>query len=187
MATNVTALLPEDRDLFHDFICDIIDVDAASPAITADTRAVVKALDLVLRDSQDVERRAWALRVRAALAEDGTRSQVDNVRKAKKTVFHKPNPGAQGVGAAAPLTIPARVGVKFAGERAYQQPLWWDLTWGDFAGYLANMEKRLARQEEKVEAFRFVSSLRAKYPETATPGEALRRDGIDPQSIDLAA
>ena len=48
---------------------------------------------------------------------------------------------------------------------------------------LAEMQARLDARDRTLVMTRWVWSLRAKYPNTKTPGEALRREGVDPDVI----
>ena len=48
---------------------------------------------------------------------------------------------------------------------------------------LAEVEERLDAMDRTPVIARWVWSLRAKYPTAKTPGEALRREGVDPAAI----
>ena len=48
---------------------------------------------------------------------------------------------------------------------------------------LAEMQARLDARDRTFVITRWVWSLQAKYPNTKTPGEALRREGVDPEMI----
>jgi len=184
MGFNVSVLSQADRDRLRDFIGEVIDLDAARPVIAEATATVIEHVHTVARCGHDPDRQSWAARCLVGLAEDGARAHVARAIKAGETVFRKPNTTQ-----VAPLTVPARVGVRAtsAGKVAFQQPLWWELTWRDFDHWLRLQEQRLARHGEKIEAFRYVAQLHAKYPTSATPGEAVLLDGGDPRAIDLAA
>jgi len=184
MGINVSVLANDDRDWLRDFIGTVIDLDAARPVIAEATATVMEALHEAVKSARDPEQQAQAARCIKGLAEDGARAHVSRAIKAGETVFHKPNTTQ-----VAPLTVPARIGVRVAGDEKvyFQQRLWWELTWVDFDQWLRVQEKALARHEEKVASFRYVAGLHAKYPTSATPGEAVSMDGGDPREIDLAA
>ena len=182
MANYNSALSNEDRDRFREFIRDTVDVDAPRPVITEETEKVIAALLTVAQYGHDPEQQQWAERTAKNLSKDGGRGHVEQVFKADKTVFRKP-----ATTAAVPLSVPTRVGIKRKGERAFQQPLWWELTWEDFDQYVDGLSVTAARQRAKADAFAEVSALRAKYPATKTPIEAMDIEGIDPRAFDLAA
>jgi len=184
MGFNISVLSQADRERLRDFVGEVIDLDAARPVIAEATATVIKRVHTVVQFGHDPEQQSWAARCLLGLAEDGARAHVARAIKAGETVFRKPNTTQ-----VAPLTVPARVGVRAesGGKVADQQPLWWELTWTDFDHWFGLQEQRLARHEEKIEAFRYVARLHAKYPTSATPGEAVLLDGGDPRAIDLAA
>jgi len=184
MGFNVSVLSKDDRDRLRAFIGEVIDLDAARPVIAEATATVIEHVHTVAQFGHDPDQQSWAARCLIGLAEDGARAHVARAIKAGETVFRKPNTTQ-----VTPLTVPARVGVRAAseGKVTYQQPLWWELTWQDFDHWFGLQEQRLARHDEKIEAFRYVAQLHAKYPTSATPGEAVLLDGGDPRAIDLAA
>ena len=180
MANYNSALTNEDRDRFRQFIRDTVDVDAPSPVFTEETTKVIAQLLTVAQYGHDPEQQQWAERTLKNLSQDGARGHVEQVFKADKTVFRKP-----ATTAAVPLNVPARVGIRR--EKAYQQSLWWELTWEEFDNWLELLGVKAARLQAKADAFAEVNALRVKYPDTKTPIEAMDIEGIDPRSFDLAA
>lgn len=170
MANYNSALSNDDRDRFRQFIRDTVDVDAPSPVFTEETAKVIEQLLTVAQYGHDPEQQQWAERTLKNLSKVGARGLVEQVFKADKAVFRKPA---------------TRVGIKR--ERAYQQPLWWELTWKEFDDWLDMLGVKAGRLQAKADAFAEVRALKAKYPDTKTPIEAMDIEGIDPRSIDLAA
>lgn len=75
----------------------------------------------------------------------------------------------------------ARVGVRDKGAAAWQQRLWYTLTWAQFD----EMIERHSADATKLFAMRGVRTLRDQYPDTTIVGEAIRAAGLDPLDLDL--
>lgn len=86
------------------------------------------------------------------------------------------------------IEVPSRYSVRlknqdgsFAG--GYQLPFWWDLSWADFANLLTSLSNRRDSMSQKIAALRRILNLKEQHSETATPGEACERAGIDPRDF----
>lgn len=70
-----------------------------------------------------------------------------------------------------------------APERAWQQRLWYEMTWDELAEHFAMLIRQWNVAGHQIEALRDVFRLREQYPETQTPLEACEQAGIDPRAF----
>lgn len=172
-----SALLPEDREWLESEVDDLI-AGQRSVRNAEIMQEIVDRLDMMA--SQGNEDASRAIK---SLAADGVRSLVERCVK-------KQHGAVKISGTGRIVSIPARVGARARDEvgtllKVYQQTLWYEMSWDDFVAMIASRLQHIAELEDKVAAFQEIVKYRDMYPETQTPGEALRQAGIDPQSVNL--
>lgn len=122
-----------------------------------------------------------------ALAVDGVRTLVSRVVKKQQGQVRIAKTGKV-------VGISARVGSRSRDKdgtqlRTYQQTLWYEMSWDDFAAMVASRFEHIAQLTDKAMVFQGILRYRDLHPETGTPIEAFTLEGIDPRAfnIDLAA
>lgn len=173
---RVSALLPEDRKWLESEIDDTLMgmTTVRYPEVAAE---LAQRLDIMASQGDDD-----AARVIQALVADGLYALVQTQDKRRQ--------GEVKIASGKIVSVPARVGTRAkdrdgAQLRAYQQTLWWEMSWDDFVAMIASRLQHIAQLNDKVAAFQEVLRYRDQYPESRTPGEALERAGIDPESIGI--
>jgi len=75
---------------------------------------------------------------------------------------------------------------KSTGE--YQQKVWddYNVSWDEFVIMAEAYGQRLERQQIEYARLKFILALRDVYPQSTSPGEALRLAGIDPADMTVA-
>lgn len=172
-----SALLPEDREWLETEVEEII-TGQRSVRNAEVMQDIVDRLDLMAGQGDED-----AVRAIRALAVDGVRSLVDRVVKKQRSEVRIASTGKV-------VGVPARVGARARDEdgvqlKAFQQTLWYEMSWDDFTAMIASRLQHIAQLNDKVTAFQEVLRYRDAYPDTSTPGEALERAGIDPSSVNL--
>lgn len=142
------------------------------------TGSVIDTLELAAADGD-----ADAEHILRGLAIDGLRERVAVLLKTDDRCLIARN--------GAVLSMPARWGVRRhepngVRQKHYQQRLWWELTWAEFADMVDGLRRQAARLGEEAGAWGEVLRLHDRFPETQTPGEACERAGIDPHEFKLA-
>lgn len=160
-------------------------VFAGTPPETAALADAVGARLLRLAEGGD----AWAQDAVEALALDGMEERTYAFLKRDRTVIPVPAPAVTPAGAPARTKqTPSRAGTPQrdeAGSVYWQQKLWWELTWEQFALLLGRMRQQIARMEERERGLATVLALQERHPESRTPGEACALEDIDPRSLGL--
>jgi hypothetical protein len=174
-----SALNTEDRDWIDTEISEIVR-DRASIRTGEVTQDLIAKLETVA-SSGSPQDAVTASRVLRSLAFDGVRRLVETAIKREQGTVRLSGTGRV-------VSVPARVGSRVRDEdgvslKVFQQTLWYEMTWDDFVAMIASRLHHIAQLSDKVAAFQEVLRYRDQFPETRTPGEALERAGIDPQSI----
>lgn len=176
---HTSALLPDDRRWLESEIDDLV-MDFTSVRSSEVTQDLISRLQLMASEGS-----GDAQRVLGALAADGVFSLVASRIKHQRGTIRVSSTGKL-------IDVPARVGARARDERgaqlrAFQQTLWYEMSWDDFTAMIVSRIHHIEQLKDKVTAFQEVLSLREIYPESTTPGQALEMAGIDPSSIDLGS
>lgn len=166
---------------------------------TDDWRRVNDAIDAVIDEKRP--KRTLASRIRAALrkAEATGDKQADRIINAMADdgllkVIHQRNRLDSGVFRSSStgkvLNVPARASAPTrdkSGARIglSQLRLWHEMTWDEFDAWAITQLHLASSMQFKARGIARIRTLRAKYPDTRTPGEACKLDGIDVRSIDI--
>jgi hypothetical protein len=127
--------------------------------------------------------------LRDAIVTAGCCAEVDPyISERKGTIFTK-----VGAGPKVARKVREIVGVRRKEQRngkevqVWQHSLWWTLTWDEFEAMVRSYLAQGLRMQEQAAAWKEVLALRNQFPDTATPGEACERAGLDPKAFDLRA
>jgi len=115
---------------------------------------------------------------------DGARRKVNRVLKDDDTMKAKVSQTG------AVVSVPTRVAVR---ERAitgqpdgtYQLRLWFEVEWDEFEKYVERFFANLVSNTSRYNVLRDIMKLRGKHPQTLTPEEACKIEGIDPRDFEL--
>lgn len=172
-----TALSKDDKDWIDTEIDDLVR-DRATISVSEVTRDLVDRIESAAEGGS-----GDAVRLMRSLAQDGVQSRVSSRIKNEHGTVRVSTTGKV-------VSLPARVGSRAQDTdgvklRVFQQTLWYELTWDAFIEMVTERRRQIAQLGDKVVGFEQVLPLRDQFPDTLTPGEALERAGIDPNSIDL--
>lgn len=174
--TRTSELWPDDRELVSGILDDLI-----LKGMTG-SRELASAASCSLMDSRQSGDLS-SERIIQALAADGLRSLASERLKAVTVSVSW---------SGQTISVPARLAVRDIDQATgkatghYQYRLWYDLPWPQFD--LAVDERAQQRDilGQQVAAFREVQRLRDRFPSSQTPGDALRSNGVEPDSLHLA-
>lgn len=162
--------------------------DALYAGTPSESSALAEAVGArLLRWARDGD--GWAQGLLESLALDGAEQRAYAFLKRDRTVIPVPTPAKRsGSPPAATKATPSRAGnpARDEGGSVYwQQKLWWEMTWEEFGLLLDRLDTQARRIGERRRGLAAVLVLRDRHPATATPGEALALEGIDPRAIGL--
>lgn len=175
-----TSLYPEDRERVDTLIRQAeTDLDARQNGLGLKELATSAVVSVLQGHAASGDH--WADRAIMALARDGLWERVSTVLSASRGLIAY---NGQVV------SVPTRVGTRARtadGQKQhhFQQKLWWTFTWQELEDWLIAQRAQQRHMWAILAAMERVQVLRAKYPDTATPGEAMEREGLDPRSLQL--